>query len=102
MSIVYEVNLEVSQEIAQPFESWLNDHILQMLKIDGFEGATLYNEIKEPTNCHWCVQYLVESQAKLDDYFANHAQHMRQDGIDRFGDSMKATRRILQRRGIHD
>lgn len=96
MSIVYEVNLEVDSSISQAFESWLKDHIKQMLKIDGFLGAKLYCESRESAHSYWCVHYQVTSHSHLQAYFETQAMQMRQEGISRFGNLMKASRRILE------
>ena len=37
--VLYEVNIRVLEEIADEYESWLDDHIQELLRIDGFESA---------------------------------------------------------------
>ena len=71
----------------------------QMLRFDGFEAASI-EEVIDPAAASGrfalCVRYQVRDQASLDDYLTHHAPRMREDGIARFADGFKATRRILQ------
>gem|GEM_PF-480852 len=98
MSRVYEVNLWVDRAIAETWLAWLDAHVREITALPGVLGATVF-EVLEPTapagqRC-WCVKYLMRDQAALDDYLAQHAPRLRQDGLDRFGDRFRAERRIL-------
>ena len=99
--IIYEVNLTIQNEIADSFGIWLQEHIADLLKIDGFESAHWFerkaeeNE-DEKTQTLWTVQYHLQNHSVLQNYFDHHAPQMRQDGIDRFGKKFYATRRVLE------
>jgi hypothetical protein len=41
------------------------------------------------------VHYRLESRAALENYFAQFAERMRRDGLDRFANRFSASRRIL-------
>jgi len=90
--VVYEVDLFVNKKIYPKFKTWLDEHIKEMLTIDGFMNAKITdNKENEP---HLTVQYQVSSYDKLDTYFKTQADEMRQKGIDKFGDQFRAERRI--------
>lgn len=97
MNTIYEVNLEVEPDLREVFLDWLPGHVKRMLALPGFVDAVVETEERAadvpPT---FCVRYRLESRQALEDYFENHAAHMRQEGIDKFGGRFKAARRILE------
>jgi len=98
-SVVYEVNLEADADIAGPFDTWLRDHIADMLQFEGFRSAEILDDPSAPAGrIRRIVQYRLRDRAALDDYLANHAPHMRAQGVARFGDRFSAGRRVLPHR----
>lgn len=96
--LIYEVNISVTQDRSEVFEEWLDDHIEQMLCVDGFVGARIYrSEEASKERCNFVVHYDLESRDKLQHYFDGPAKELRAKGIDRFGDQLQITRRILMR-----
>ncbi len=96
--LVYEVNLEVEAAIAPAYRAWLDAHVCEMTALPGFLGARLY-EVGEPCDdgaLSLCVHYRLRDAAALDDYLRDHAPRMRADGVARFGDGFRATRRVLR------
>jgi hypothetical protein len=97
--IVYEVNLEADADIAAPFDTWLRDHIADMLQFEGFRSAEILDDASAPPGrIRRIVQYRLRDQAALDDYLAQHATQMRAQGAARFGDRFSAERRVLPHR----
>ena len=97
--IVYEVNLEADADIAAPFDTWLRDHIADMLQFEGFRSAEILDDASAPPGrIRRIVQYRLRDQAALDDYLAQHATRMRAQGAARFGDRFSAERRVLPHR----
>lgn len=99
-NVIYEVNLDVSPQVARDFEPWLQDHVRQMLALEGFRSASVFrvrdeSEREESPRHRYTVQYLMEDQAALDRYLASDAPRMRQEGLQRFGQHLLASRRIL-------
>lgn len=99
--LIYEVNLEVEDDINFKMAGWLPSHIDEMLKFKGFQSAHWYfrkpeDEGSENTNkTLWSIHYLVEDRKSLDNYFDNHAEKMRKEGIEKFGNKFSASRRVL-------
>ena len=98
-SVLYEVNLEADADIVAPFDTWLRDHIADMLQFDGFRSAEILDDPSAPAGrIRRIVQYRLRDRAALDDYLANHAPAMRAQGAARFGDRYTAQRRVLPHR----
>ena len=98
-SIIYEVNLEADAAIAGPFDTWLRDHIADMLQFNGFLSAEILDDPETPPGkIRRIVQYRLRDQPALDRYLRDEAPRMRQDGIDKFGDGFSAQRRMLAHR----
>lgn len=106
--LIYEVNLTVDGDIASEYSTWLREHIRTMLKLEGFEAAAWYTRSDDADTFpegaevsgtrHWTIHYQVDSRAHLQAYFNEQAEHMRQDGLDRFDGQFTADRRILEQR----
>ena len=93
--IIYEVRLElIDKTIYSSFILWLTFHIKQMLQYKGFLKADVDNSFKE--NSIITIKYLVQDENCLNDYIKNHSQAMRDDGIKKFKNSFKATRKIYK------
>ena len=95
--IKYEVNLEIDQNIYEEFREWLRNHIQEILNLDGFMNAELYEE-NDPKNIKrkLTVSYGLDNLKSLQDYFEQNAVLMRNKTTNKFGDKVKSTRRILE------
>ena len=97
--VVYEVNLEVQSEIDEDWRAWIRPHMAELIALEGFQGAELYEveQESESKSRHYSVQYQVENRASLDAYFKAHAPRLRQEGLERFGERFTASRRIYRK-----
>ena len=99
MSTVYEVNIDLDAAIEAEYRGWLREHVAQILALPGFIDAQVF-DVAEPTpaagRVALCVQYRLRDAAALQDYFDQHAARLRGDGVARFGDNFRATRRVLR------
>lgn len=93
--LMYEVNIAVNNKIIQEYKIWLDKHVAEMLKIDGFCSAEIINNSEDKNITHLTVKYQIESQEKLDDYFKYKAKLMRQESLDKYGDYVHITRKIF-------
>jgi hypothetical protein len=94
--LVYEVTLDIQADKATEFDGWLKDHVREMLALPGFHDARILTPAgAEPGSERRVVQYTLGSRTELDQYLAEHAPRMREDGVKRFGDKMKASRRVF-------
>jgi hypothetical protein len=95
---VYEVSLAIDGEVLADYRAWLADHVAGIAALPGFTGATTWDVVDPapPSGvAHLCVQYALRDPAALDAYLRDHAPRLRADGIARFGDRVRATRRVL-------
>jgi hypothetical protein len=99
--LIYEVNLELDEDINFKVAGWLTEHIDKMLAFKGFKVAQWFfrrpeDEGRPDTKkTLWTIQYLVEDRASLDAYLNEHAEKMRADAVNQFGDKLSANRRVL-------
>ncbi len=97
MAVIYEVSVHVPAALAESYLAWLREHIGQMLALPGFEEAALEAICDDPpAQRGWCVRYRLRDRQALEDYLREHAPRMRADGVARFGDALRAQRRILE------
>ncbi|HSN16792.1 MAG TPA: DUF4286 family protein [Gammaproteobacteria bacterium] len=95
-ALVYEVTLDIQADAAAEFDAWLKDHVRHMLALPGFHDARILKpEGPAAGTERRVVQYTLGSRAELDQYLAEHAPRMREDGVRRFGDKMKTSRRVF-------
>jgi hypothetical protein len=98
-TVLYEVNLDADAAIEGPFDTWLRDHIADMLQFDGFLSAEILNDAESPPDrIRRIVQYRLRDQAALDRYLRVDAPEMRTRGVALFGDRFSAGRRQLAHR----
>lgn len=90
--ITYEVVIEVDQSIYDAYVKWLRDHVRELLQINGFTQASIWQD--KDNSCLLTVRYLVRSYEDLQSYLHNHAQRLRKDAEIRFGTQIKIRRNI--------
>ena len=96
--IVYEVNLDIDATIAADYRAWLDAHVARILALPGFTGVRIFEVLDPPApagRVALCVQYTLRSRDDFDAYLREHAPRMRAEGIARFGDRFRASRRLL-------
>jgi hypothetical protein len=98
-TVLYEVNLEADAAIERPFDTWLRDHVADMLQLPGFLSAEVFGDSSAPAGrIRRTVQYRMRNQAALEQYLREQAPAMRARGVALFGDKFTATRRTLAHR----
>ncbi len=96
MVAIYEVNLEITGDVAAEFVEWLPHHVAEVLALPGFIDAVIAREEMAGADIKaWNVRYRLDNRKALDRYLDQHAERMRADGLQRFGDRMRASRRIM-------
>lgn len=97
--MIYEVNLRVNKNIFKEFYAWLQDHARELLALPGFETCMIYEQVDDDSKAQQTlvVHYDVASMFDLENYFINHATEKRQAVIQKFGNQIVTTRRLLQK-----
>jgi hypothetical protein len=72
--------------------------VAELLALPGFLAAEIFR-IEEPAppagEVALSVRYRLRDRAALDAYLRDHAARLRADGVARFGDRFRASRRVL-------
>jgi len=98
--VFYEVNVDVDAAIEPDYRAWLTAHVAEILALPGFIEAAVFDVVDPPPQAgqfRLCMQYTLRDVAALQDYFDQHAERLRNDGLARFGGRFVATRRVLRR-----
>ena len=96
--VIYEVNIEIPNDIKEDYITWLEPHIKDMVSFDGFIEAKLFeksNIIPNGEHIRIVVHYYLESEEALKNYLEQQATKMRSDGNTKFP-QQKITRRALR------
>jgi quinol monooxygenase YgiN len=93
--VVYEVRVSVDAGVRESYRAWIDGHVREILALPGFERAELYVEDADGGEPVFVIRYHLVSRAALEDYLRDHAPRLRAEGLARFGDRMRATRRVL-------
>lgn len=98
-TVLYEVNLDADAAIEGPFDTWLRDHIADVLQFNGFLSAEILGgDMATDGRIRRIVQYRLRNQDALDSYLREHAPRMRAQGVEKFGERYTAERRVLAHR----
>lgn len=94
--VIYEVSLDIDDDVCIEFFDWLTVHVDEMLELPGFLNAKLMKVLDSGTKEMIVVAYELKSHADLQNYFDIYAANMRGDGVKKFAGKFSATRRVLQ------
>ena len=96
--MLYIVLIAVARGRASQWEAYMADeHVPDMMGTGCFQSAYMARDEPADTDDHvgWRVIYVLEDQAALDRYLAEHAAAMRDDHSSRFAGAVQASREIL-------
>ncbi len=93
---VYEVTLSIDREAAHDIDDWLAGHVEAMLAVPGIVAARSYALDDDGDRLRRVTCYQIESEAHLEQYLAGPDETFRQATLDRFGEHVEASRRVLR------
>ena len=95
--IVYEVRASLAPGLVDEYRAWLDGHVREILAIDGFKYADLHREDTDPPgDAVLVIRYHLVDRAALEAYLREHAPALRADGLRRFGDRVRLSRRVTE------
>ncbi len=96
--IIYNVTVNIDESIHEEWLNWIKNHIALVLATGHFTEAKLTKVLIEEKmgGTTYSIQYRAKSRTDLEDYYNNHADALRQDGLKRFADKMLAFRTELE------
>ncbi len=92
--ILYEVSIVVDNDIYEEYLTWLDDHVQELLKLEGFSKAEIWCDQNQSNQiiCH----YHIESEKHYTDYIEIHSPKLRADGTRRFEGKFQIERRAAR------
>ncbi len=95
---IYNVTVNVEDDIKDRWLNWIKNHIPQVLATGKFTGAKLSKVLVDEKNntTTYSIQYRAKSRKDLDDYYTYFAENLRNDGLRLFADKMLAFRTELE------
>ncbi|WP_179333752.1 DUF4286 family protein [Winogradskyella costae] len=95
--IIYNVTLNIDKSISKEWLEWIKEHIPLVLATGHFKEAKLTKVLVEDDEADtYSVQYRAHSREDLTTYYTEHAERLKQDGLQRFGDKVLAFRTELE------
>ena len=96
---IYNVTVHVEPIVEQTWLEWMkNHHLPAMMETGQFTQARLFKVISDQDQggVSYATQYHCASKKEYDTYIEQYAKALRQDAIDRFGNSILAFRTQLE------
>lgn len=95
--VIYNVTSNMAAHIAPVWLEWVRTHIAHVLGTGLFMDARLTEVlIEDPDGSKtYAVQYKASSREALETYYTNHADALRKEGLQKFGDSVLSFRTEL-------
>ena len=95
--IIYEVNIQVAEKIYTKYIEWLDSHIIDMLRFEGFLKSKKFLDKNHSNNeyMYITVHYYLKSLKHLENYLNNNAKKMRTISDEKFINNITITRRVL-------
>ena len=98
MQIIYNVTINIANEVHDEWLIWIKEHIPQVLATGKFESALMTKVLieEEMGGQTYSIQYKSYSREALDSYYRDDAENLKADGLKRFADKMLAFRTELE------
>ena len=96
---LYNVTIKVAETIAADWLPWMQEvHIPAIMATDCFTHARIFRllEIDDSEGPTYAVQYFANSKSNYNRYISLHADEMRQESYDKWGDQFIAFRSLMQ------
>ncbi len=97
--IVYNVTVQVQEEIAREWVDWiLNEHAQEVLDTKCFHKYELFEIIDHPEEGlkTYAVKYFTTDKKSYDNYIKDYSKQLRDKGLEKFGDKFVGFRTLMQ------
>lgn len=96
--IIYNVTSNIEKSVHDKWLVWIKEHIPQVLSTGCFIEAKLTKVLVEDDQgaATYAVQYRAKSREDLDRYYSKHADALRKDALQNFGDQVLSFRTELE------
>ena len=93
MGFCYEVQVDLATSAVAEWLDWIGPHAREVVASGGFDAAIIHADTASPGR--YVIRYSATSVEHINRYLAEHAPRLRADALERFGDRMTASRRVL-------
>ncbi|WP_088324222.1 DUF4286 family protein [Polaribacter tangerinus] len=95
---IYNVTMNIDENIHKEWLLWIESHITAVLDTGKFTAAKLTQVLvdEDMGGTTYSVQYSANSREDLDNYYKLHADDLRQEAAQKFGNKMLAFRTELK------
>jgi len=95
--LIYNVTVNIDEDVHQDWLEWMKTaHIPEVMKCGLFVSHNLLKVMADDDGHTYSIQYKCESEAKLEEYFDQHAPRLQEDHLKRYKDKFVAFRTILE------
>jgi phosphoribosylamine-glycine ligase len=97
--IIYNVTINIEESVHDQWLQWMQEkHINDVLATGKFSSARMVKVLVEEDmgGVTYSVQYFADSKEKLQQYYAEDAPRLREEGLKLFADKMLAFRTELE------
>lgn len=95
--MIYEVRVSLDTSVADAWLAWIGPHMQHVVDTGCFTEATLEREMDPPEGRPaFRVRYHFGHLADLRRYEAEHAPALREEGLQKFGAAMQASRSVWE------
>jgi hypothetical protein len=99
MMIIYNVTIKVDNEIAEEWMQWMQEeHIPAILATGCFDSYKLVQllELDDSDGPTYAIQYFADSMNDYKRYISEFATELRNDSVEKWGDSFIAFRSVMK------
>lgn len=97
--LIYNVTVHVEPSVEQEWLKWMKEeHLPKMIQTGEFSQAKLFKVItdQDQGGVSYATQYYCNSRKQYESYITHHANNLRKDAVERFGNSILAFRTQLE------
>jgi hypothetical protein len=97
--LLYNITIAIDQSIESQWTDWMkSEHIPQVMQTGLFSGYRFYKVLthEDPASASYCVQYLVESIEKFNEYLSTHATGFMEIHRKKYPDQHAAFQTLLE------
>lgn len=98
-AIIYSVTVNVDDSIHNEWLNWIKIHIPQVLATGQFINARftkVLTQQQDEEGTTYSIQYKAKSRKTLNNYYANYAEALQKEGIEKFAAKIIAFRTELE------
>lgn len=95
--MIYEVRVTIANHRRAEYKEWIRSHVAQILHTGCFTHATVEEVLDgDRQTTTFVMRYACDTKQDFQQYLDTYAPKFRAKGLEKFGDTMQATRCLLE------